>query len=175
MSHDTLNGAFATGGVIQGREGPVFEPGPSPFTLPAQMAAQVAPHALGTPARPPIASPIPVPDPTVHEMPSGHTVTIASPRVLNRGQRLKLVHMADNENTTALDQINVMFTWQITGWSYPFPVPAADATSLDLIPAEDDDALIDLVVKPVKELLFPPAPSPDDHADETSPTAPSGA
>lgn len=136
-----------------------------------------APHQLGTvPAHAalPAASPIPVPAPTLHAMPSGHTVAIASPRILNRGQRLKLVNMAQDEHSTGLDQVDVMFGWMITDWSYPFPIPAADLASMELIPAEDDDTLTDLVIEPVRALLFPKAATPDDHADETSPTAPSG-
>lgn len=137
-------------------------------------APYVAPHELGT-TRPPIASPIPVPDPTVHALPSGHTVTIASPRILNRGQRMKLVQIANDDAATVIDQVNLMLSWLIMGWSYAFPVPAADPASLDLIPAEDDDVVVELVVKPTKALLFPKPASPDDHADPASPTAPSGA
>lgn len=141
----------------------------------AAAAPYLPPHMLGAPSPPPVASPIPVPDPTVHKLPSGHTVTIASPRILNRGQRMKLVQMANDEQATGLDQVNAMFTWLIIDWSYPFPVPAADPASLNLIPGEDDDTLIDRVVTPARALLFPKPASVDDHADETSPTAPSGA
>jgi len=132
-------------------------------------APYVAPHDVGT-SRPAIASPIPVPDPTVHRLPSGHTVAIASPRILTRAQRHRLI-----EIDTGIPTVNALATWLITGWSYPFPIPSADQASLDLIPGEDDDALNDLLWPPVGKLLFPKAPSPDDHADETSPTEPSNA
>ena len=132
-------------------------------------APYVAPHMLGAAAPPPIASPIPVPDPTVHPMPSGNTVTIASPRILTRGQRHSLLTIENGIPT-----INTVIRWLVTGWSYPFPIPSADASSLELIPGEDDDALTQAVWPPVRDLLFPKAASPDDHADESSPTAPSG-
>lgn len=132
----------------------------------------LAPHQLGTaPAHAalPAASPIPVPEPTVHRMPSGHTVTIASPRILTRAQRHRLI-----EIEVGVPTVNALAAWLITEWSYPLPTPAADPSSLDLIPGEDDDALNELLWPPVGQLLFPKAATPDDHADETSPTAPSG-
>lgn len=130
------------------------------------------PHQLGTvPAHAalPAASPIPVPDPTVHRMPSGHTVTIASPRILTRAQRHRII-----EIEVGVPTVNALAAWLITEWSYPLPTPAADVSSLDQIPGEDDDTLNEVLWPPVQRLLFPKAPSPDDHADETSPTAPSG-
>jgi len=130
------------------------------------------PHQLGTvPAHAalPATSPIPVPDPTTHALPSGNTVTIASPRTLNRGQRHRLIEIENGIPT-----VNALATWLITSWSYSFPTPMADAASLELIPAEDDDALTTLLWPPVQQLLFPKAATPDDHNDETSPTAPSG-
>lgn len=140
----------------------------------------VAPHQLGVaPAHAalPAASPIPVPDPTVHALPSGHTVTVASPRILVRGQRMKLVESsraAEDARASGIATVNTLLAWLIVGWSYPFPIPAGDPASLDLIPVEDDDALTELVVTPAHTLLFPKEASPDDHADPDSPTAPSG-
>lgn len=131
-------------------------------------APYVAPHDLGT-SRPPIASPIPVPEPTTHRLPSGHTVTIASPRILTRAQRHHLI-----EIEVGVPTVNTLAKWLITDWSYPLPTPAADPAALDMIPGEDDDALNELLWPPVGQLLFPKAASPDDHADENSPTAPSG-
>lgn len=138
----------------------------------AALTGALPPHQLGTvPAHAalPAASPIPVPDPTTHRMPSGHTVTVASPRILTRAQRHRLI-----EIETGIPTINTVATWLITEWSYPFPTPAEDPASLDLIPGEDDDALTAALWPPVGKLLFPQAATPDDHADETSPTAPSG-
>jgi hypothetical protein len=163
-----MNGVYATGGPITPGDALALEPGPAPYVAPHQLGVQHAHAAL------PAASPIPVPDPTVHTLPSGHTVTIASPRILTRGQRMKLVQIAHDPLTTGIDSVNAMFTWLITAWSYPFPTPSADPASLDLIPAEDDDELTELVVTPARALLFPKAASPDDVDDEGSPTEPSG-
>lgn len=149
----------------------VSGPPSPPYLAPHQLGVQPAHAAL------PAASPIPVPEPTVHVMPSGHTVTIASPRILMRGQRHQLVAMArnaDNIRDGGFATTNALITWLVVGWSYPFPIPSADPASLDTIPLEDDDTLIELVVPPANALLFPKAPSPDDHADPESPTAPSG-
>lgn len=147
---------------------------------PPSPPAFVAPHQLGVaPAHAalPAASPIPVPEPTVHTLPSGHTVTIASPRILTRGQRRQLVNLVRNppEGASAgFIASDTLTRWLVVAWSYPFPVPAADPAALDSVPAEDDEALVELVVPPANKLLFPKAPSPDDHADPDSPTAPSG-
>lgn len=132
--------------------------------------AYTAPHQLGATPPPPIASPIPVPDPTVHRLPSGHTVSLSSPRILTRAQRYHLI-----EVESGLPTVNAVLTWLVAAWSYPFAIPSADPASLDKIPGEDDDALTELAWAPVRALLFPKAASVDDHADETSPTAPSGA
>lgn len=146
----------ADGAIVSGPPSP-------PYLTPHQLGAVPAHAAL------PAVSPIPVPDPTVHTLPSGNTVTISSPRTLNRGQRHRLIEIENGIPT-----INTLAKWLITGWSYPFPTPMADPASLDLIPAEDDDTLTALLWPPVGQLLFPRAASPDDHDDETSPTAPSG-
>lgn len=147
---------------------------------PPSPQAFVAPHHLGVvPAHAalPGASPIPVPEPTVHRLPSGHTATIASPRTLVRSHRHQLVAMArnaDNLRDGGFATTNALITWLVVDWSYSFPIPSANPESLDVIPVEDDDALVDLVVRPANALLFPKAPNPDDHADPNSPTAPSG-
>jgi hypothetical protein len=163
-SGHSMNGAVAAGGTIQLGDVPALEPGPAPYVQPHPLGAVPAHAAF------PAASPIPVPAPKTHTLPSGHTVSFASPRILTRGQRHRLIEI-DNGYPT----VNAILTWLVTDWSYPFPIPSADAASLDLIPGEDEDALTVLAWPPVQALLFPKAPTPDDHADETSPTAPSGA
>lgn len=166
----TMNGAYAAGGTIHPGDGPALEHAAA-FVLPHQLGAAPAHAAF------PAASPIPVPDPTVHRLPSGHTVAIASPRILTRGHRMRLVEMsrqAADAAATGMATTNELITWLVAEWSYPFPVPAADPASLDLIPAEDDAALLELVVPPAHQLLFPKESTPDDTDDEKSPTAPSG-
>lgn len=157
--------APANGTVVSG------PPSPQAFVAPHQLGVAPAHAAL------PAASPIPVPEPTVHRLPSGHTVTISSPRILTRGQRRQLVELVRNPPEGVSGGIatsNALTAWLVVDWSYALPVPAADPAALDSIPGEDDDALIELIVPPANALLFPKAASPDDYADPNSPTAPSG-
>lgn len=112
-----------------------------------------------------------------HELPSGAWVQSADVKTLTRGDRremIKLARTASAENA-GFATVDYLLTHLITAWSYPFPIPAEDPASLDRIPAEDDDAITELILAPANKLLFPKPSTPDDYADETSPTAPAGA
>lgn len=112
-----------------------------------------------------------------HFMPSGHWIAMDDPKLLTRGDKKALIRTANAADISAIDSgyavTEGLLTKLIAAWSYPFPVPAQDAGSLDLVPGGDDGALMELI-EPARLLLFPKAATPDDHADERSPTEPSG-
>jgi len=114
-----------------------------------------------------------------HVMPSGNWVQIIDAHTLTRGDKRNLMReVANAGHTTAVDQglaiSDQLHRRLITAWSYPHPLPSQDLGVLDLLPMEDDDALDGLIAE-ANRLMFPRPVTPDDHADPTSPTAPSGA
>jgi len=159
MSHDI---AEQTGGAL---------PDPNP-TWESLAVSPDGPAASG-PADP---APSAVPA-GAHPMPSGNWVVIADARTLTRGDKRELIREASKYDTPAeqgLAVTDLLHRRLITAWSYPHPLPSADPASLELLPAQDDDAL-DELIKDANRLLFPRPVSPDDYADPASPTAPSGA
>lgn len=118
-----------------------------------------------------------VPD-GAHVMPSGHWVVIRDAKTLTRGDKRKLLRDGQPvEGQSTAERImtiqDLMHQMLITAWSYPYPLPSEDLDSLNRLPLADDDALDDLITE-ANALLFPKPPSPDQHADPNSPTAPSG-
>lgn len=111
-----------------------------------------------------------------HIMPSGNWVALSDPRHLTRGDKKNLIRAASSPDADSLERgFNVtegLLARLVTAWSYPHPIPAEDRESMDLLPAQDDSALMGLVEE-ARMLLFPPPASPDDYADERSPTEPS--
>lgn len=147
-----------------------FVPPPAPdatgvWTLPEDQPAPV-----------PLADfPTPVPD-GAHLMPSGAWVHIRDARTLTRGDKkaiMRTAMAAGDDIDRGYGMFDAILTRLVDMWSYPHQIPACDPTAIDLLPAEDDDALTELA-KDAERLLFPKPASPDDHADPASPTAPSG-
>lgn len=111
-----------------------------------------------------------------HFMPSGHWVVLRDPHELKRRDKKEIIRAANVEGISGIDSgyevTEGLLLRLITAWSYAFPIPAEDRTSLDEVPAGDEDPLFELL-EPARGLLFPGNATPDDHADERSPTAPS--
>jgi hypothetical protein len=204
MSHDhpqpegnTGHLVFPTGGVVSGNAVP-FEPGPPPYVLPegalhhvlpegttvqVNLDASIDPAAMRHVVR---THPVPstqaaimrdVPE-GAYVMPSGHWVTIRDAKTLTRGDKRNLLRDGQPvEGQSTAERImtvqDLMHRMLITAWSYPYPLPSQDLSSLDRLPLQDDEALDDLVDE-ANAMLFPGRPSPDQHADPDSPTAPSG-
>lgn len=191
MSHDhpqhenTGHLVFPTGGIVSGNSGggPVTIPDDVPaFPMPGGGTVEIVPGTIEGAAAawnarhgrqyeddPPEGA---------RMMPSGHWVTIRDPKALTRGDKRKLLRDGQPvEGQSAAERImtvqDLMHQMLITGWSYPYPLPSQDLSSLDRLPLEDDDALDDLITE-ANSLLFPKPASPDQHADPDSPTAPSG-
>ena len=107
-------------------------------------------------------------------------VQLRDPKTLRSGdKRAVLRQMQDFKERpgaatlTILDAITIIM---VEGWSFQLPLPKIAIESLDLLEIEDYDRIIDLVT-PAQERLFPtpPAATPEQQADEASPTVPSGA
>lgn len=125
---------------------------------------------------------------TTRRMPSGNTVTFADPETLTRGDRndlLRVNRRLEGDPDRGLIVSGLLLAKLITAWSYPWQIPSAELAergpdaapaeleSLNRIPIRDAQQ-VEKVMKEADELLFPDAPSPDQHADPTSPTGPSG-
>ena len=112
-----------------------------------------------------------------HFMPSGNWVVLCDPRELKRRDKKEIIRAANADGISAIDSgyavTEGLMAKLVTEWSYPFPIPAEDPASLDEIPAADEGPLFELL-EPARLLLFPKPVTPDDHADERSPTAHSG-
>lgn len=135
----------------------------------------------GIPEPAPTAAPEPLADFPVsvpvdaHVMPSGAWVQIEDARTLTRGDKKQILRggMVEGDDIDrGYGLFDALLARLVTAWSYPHPIPSVDLSVMDLLPAEDDDALTELA-KDAERLLFPKAPSPDDHDNPASPTAPS--
>src|SRR5579859_2246547 len=150
----------------------VFTPPPG---APPGMHIEYPPApAPPSPSAPPAAAAPAMPG-GAHTMPSGAWVLLWDPRTLTRGDKKELIRAAkDLDGVELLLAIpEIILTRLISAWSYPFPIPAEDPSSIDRIPIEDDEPITDLIDE-ARALLFPGTATPDDHADERSPTGPSG-
>ncbi len=119
-------------------------------------------------------SSIPAPD-GAHAMPSGAWVHLRDPRLLTRGDKKAIIRAgtaAENGIESGYAVGEGLLRLLIDAWSYPVAIPSENPDALDAVPAMDDPALFELI-EPARVLLFPGAVTPDDHADERSPTGPS--
>jgi len=190
---------FATGGTVSGDAAAVLEPGPAPFTVPEAALHSMMPEGTTVEVVPGsyeefarhAAAKFPLEFAAARGrryernapagarmMPSGNWVVVKDPHSLTRGDKRELIRRG--QTVDEQDPAGRIFLVQdlvhqklITAWSYPHPLPSQDPASLDLLPAEDDDALDGLIAE-VNALLFPKPVSVDDYADPNSPTAPSG-
>jgi len=110
-------------------------------------------------------------------MPSGNWIELRDPATLMRGDKktiMKGVEDLDKELGMVYDLTDGLLVVLVTAWGYDLPVPSVSRASLDLLPLEDDDALLK-AMEPAQKLLFPgtPEPTPEQAADPASPTAPS--
>lgn len=115
-----------------------------------------------------------------HSMPSGNWIELRDWRELRRGDKqraLSAVTDFDHVIAAGYAMANGLLTLLITNWSYQLPIPSQSPQSLELLPLEDDDPIMELV-QPVIRALFPPkadAADPAQQADPASPTGPSAA
>lgn len=113
-----------------------------------------------------------------HVLPSGAWVQFKDPKTLRRGDKKRATAgvAADVERPLAMayEMTDGILAVLIIDWSYDLPLPSKAPDSLDLLPIEDDQALMDLT-EPVRKMLWPGPESAEDAKDEASPTEPSAA
>ncbi|MGE7437943.1 hypothetical protein [Kitasatospora sp. NPDC001175] len=113
-----------------------------------------------------------------HTLPSGNWIELRDWRELRRGDKKKAMsRVTDFERVVAAgyEMTDGLLTLLVTNWSYELPLPSISQQSLDLLPMEDDNALMTLV-QPAIRALFPAQADDTDPGqlqDEASPTGPS--
>lgn len=115
--------------------------------------------------------------PERYPMPSGAWIELRDWRELRRGDKKRaLGGVTDMDRVVAAgyEMADGLLILLVTNWSYELPLPSVSPAALDLLPLEDDQALLDLV-QPVIRALFPPKAdgAGAQAADATSPTGPS--
>lgn len=117
-------------------------------------------------------------------LPSGNWIQLRDAKTLRRGDKKKAMAMvSDTERVLqmAYEMTDGLLAVLIIDWSYQLPLPSASLESLNLLPIEDDEALMK-AIEPARALVFPESPDPKDEkqlqaalADPASPTEPSAA
>lgn len=113
-------------------------------------------------------------------LPSGNWIQLRDAHTLRRGDKKKaisLVSDAERVVKMAYEMTDGLLAVLVMDWSYSLPLPSESIESLDLLPIEDDEALME-AIEPARRLVFPEPPNPADkkqQQDPASPTAPSAA
>lgn len=110
-------------------------------------------------------------------MPSGHWIEIRDWQELRRGDKKRAMSgITDIDRVLAAgyEMTDGLLTVLITNWSYELPLPSVSSQSLDLLPFEDDNALMELVA-PAMKALAPAAPDGGDPAQVEDPASPTEA
>lgn len=111
-------------------------------------------------------------------LPSGNWIQLRDVKTLRRGDKKKAIASVtgDGEHVIrmAYEMTDGILAVLVIDWSYDLPKPSESLESLDLLPIEDDDALMS-AIEPARALLFPekPEPTKEQMADPASPTEPS--
>lgn len=109
----------------------------------------------------------------------GSWVQIRDPHTLKSGDKrkvLRAIRDTAEAGEAALSMLDAIAMVAIEAWSVALPIPAQDVTALDLMEIADYDKLSNLL-GPTQEALFPDPveETPEQAADEASPTEPSAA
>jgi len=107
----------------------------------------------------------------------GSWVQIRDPHTLKSGDKRRVLRaIRDNAEAgeVALSMLDAIATVAIEAWSLQLPVPSQDVAALDLMEIADYDKLSNLL-GPTQDALFPTPveETPEQAADEASPTEPS--
>ena len=107
----------------------------------------------------------------------GSWVQIRDPQTLKSGD-LRLVQRAMRQGGSsgdfALSVVDALAVVAVEAWSLPLPLPSQDTKVLDMMEIPDYRKLDELLV-PIQDALFPDPveETPEQVADEASPTEPS--
>ncbi|MFJ2630829.1 hypothetical protein ACIO6U_02545 [Streptomyces sp. NPDC087422] len=114
-------------------------------------------------------------------LPSGAWIQLKDARTLRRGDKKKAMANVNGEGdkllAMAYEMTDGLLAVLVIDWSYDLPLPSQSLESLDLLPIEDDDALMK-AIEPARAVIFPEPANPADPkqiADPASPTEPSAA
>jgi hypothetical protein len=108
----------------------------------------------------------------------GSWVELRDPADLRAGDKRAVLRMIQDGSGTsqALDMVDGVMVIAVANWQLPepLPLPSTDPSVLDRLRIPDYDKLADLM-GPATSALFPdtPAATPEQVADEMSPTEPS--
>lgn len=108
-------------------------------------------------------------------LPSGAWIQLRDATTLRRGDKKKAMSSVTNAERVmqmAYEMTDGLLQVLIMNWSYPLPIPSESPDSLNLLPIEDDEALME-AIEPARRMIFPEKPDPKDIKDEGSPTEPS--
>lgn len=111
-----------------------------------------------------------------HTMPSGNWIELRDWRELRRGDKKRAMSgITDVERVIAAgyEMTDGLLTVLISNWSYELPLPSQSPQSLDLLPFEDDGALMELVA-PAMKALAPQAPDGTQEEQASDPQSPTG-
>jgi hypothetical protein len=124
-----------------------------------------------------------------HTLPSGGWVEFRELDTLRGKDSKAVTRQIDPENPmeSALSVTDELIVLMVTAWEFPYPAPDGNSvwplpsttpmhmrTLTDEMTAADYTRLQQLV-DPVRKLLMPKAPSPDDYDQPGSPTVPASA
>ena len=113
-------------------------------------------------------------------LPSGNWIQLRDAKTLRRGDKKRAISMVTDTDKVvqmAYEMTDGLLAVLVMDWSYELPLPGTSLESLDLLPIEDDDALMK-AIEPARLLVFPDQPNPADPKqveDPASPTVPSAA
>jgi hypothetical protein len=114
-------------------------------------------------------------------LPSGNWIQLKDAKTLRRGDKKRALAAVagDTEKLMAMayDMADGLLAVLVIDWSYDLPIPSKSLESLDLLPIEDDEALMK-AIEPARTLVFPEPANPADPMqvqDPASPTEPSAA
>ena len=110
-------------------------------------------------------------------LPSGNWIALRDWRDLRRGDKkraIKSVEDPENALGSTYDVLDGLLVLLVENWSYELPLPSVDPTAVERLPLKDDNALIEAIA-PAARALFAvePEPTPEQVADDASPTGPS--
>jgi hypothetical protein len=109
------------------------------------------------------------------KLPSGAWIQLRDASTQRRGDKKKAMSSvtdAEKVMQMAYEMTDGLLQVLIIDWSYDLPIPSESPGSLDLLPIEDDEALME-AIGPARKMIFPETPDPKDIKDEASPTEPS--
>jgi hypothetical protein len=115
-----------------------------------------------------------------HPMPSGNWIELRDWHDLRRGDKKRAMSAITDTTrliATTYEMTDALLALLVTNWSYQLPIPSVSPQSIDLLPIEDDDALLKLVEPAMAGLngTKPDGDDPAQAADPASPTEPSAA